>query len=88
MTNLKFTPVQLGNSELRVPPICLGTMTFGEQVSEKDAHAIMDLSLERGINLIRLRFTLYPPQRPPLDRQRLLLVIGLRRTEDDARRSL
>ena len=50
MTNLKFTPVQLGNSELRVPPICLGTMTFGEQVSEKDAHAIMDLSLERGIN--------------------------------------
>jgi len=50
MTKLKFNPVQLGKSELRVPPICLGTMTFGEQVSEKDAHDIMDLSLERGID--------------------------------------
>jgi len=50
MTTHKFTPVQLGNSDLKVPPICLGTMTFGEQVSEKDAHAIMDLSLERGVD--------------------------------------
>jgi len=44
--------VQLGASDLRVTPICLGTMTFGEQVAERDAHAILDRSLERGVNFI------------------------------------
>ena len=44
--------VPLGNSDLRVTPICLGTMTFGEQVSEADSHAILDRSLERGVNFI------------------------------------
>jgi aryl-alcohol dehydrogenase-like predicted oxidoreductase len=44
--------VQLGRSDLRVTPICLGTMTFGEQVDEATAHAILDRSLERGINFI------------------------------------
>lgn len=34
--------IQLGQSDLHVTPICLGTMTFGEQVSEPDAHAILD----------------------------------------------
>lgn len=33
-------------------PICLGTMTFGEQVDEATAHAILDRSLERGIDFI------------------------------------
>lgn len=42
----------LGSSSLQVTPICLGTMTFGEQVDEVDAHAILDRSLERGINFI------------------------------------
>ena len=42
--------VQLGQSDLHVTPICLGTMTFGEQVSEADAHAILDRSLVRGVN--------------------------------------
>ncbi|MCW5666398.1 MAG: aldo/keto reductase [Piscinibacter sp.] len=44
--------VSLGRSDLRVTPICLGTMTFGEQVGEADAHAILDLAVERGINVI------------------------------------
>ena len=44
--------VQLGASALHVTPICLGTMTFGEQVNEADAHAILDRSLERGVNFI------------------------------------
>ena len=33
-------------------PVCLGTMTFGEQVDEADAHAILDRSLERGVDFI------------------------------------
>ena len=40
--------IQLGQSDLFVTPICLGTMTFGEQVAEADAHAILDRAVERG----------------------------------------
>jgi len=45
-------PIQLGQSDLHVTPICLGTMTFGEQVSEADSHAILDHSLARGVNFL------------------------------------
>jgi aryl-alcohol dehydrogenase-like predicted oxidoreductase len=44
--------VALGRSDLHVPKICLGTMTFGEQVDEPTAHAILDRALERGVNFI------------------------------------
>jgi aryl-alcohol dehydrogenase-like predicted oxidoreductase len=44
--------IQLGTSDLHVTPICLGTMTFGEQNSEADAHLQLDRALERGINFI------------------------------------
>ena len=44
--------ISLGQSGLHVTPICLGTMTFGEQVAEADAHAILARSLERGVNFI------------------------------------
>ena len=40
----------LGKSGLTVPAISLGTMTFGEQVGEAPAHAMMDRALERGVN--------------------------------------
>ena len=44
--------IPLGQSDLHVTPICLGTMTFGEQVDEPTAHAILDRSLARGVNFI------------------------------------
>ncbi|MBL8336200.1 MAG: aldo/keto reductase [Rhodoferax sp.] len=44
--------LRLGHSDLHVTPICLGTMTFGEQVDEPTAHAILDRSLALGINFI------------------------------------
>lgn len=44
--------VVLGNEQLRVARICLGTMTFGHQNSEAEAHAQLDLALERGVNFI------------------------------------
>ncbi|WBY03105.1 aldo/keto reductase [Ramlibacter tataouinensis] len=44
--------VSLGASDLRVTPVCLGTMTFGEQVAELQAHAILSRAVERGINFI------------------------------------
>lgn len=44
--------VQLGQSDLHVTPICLGTMTFGEQVDEATSHAILDRSLAAGVNFL------------------------------------
>lgn len=44
--------VSLGTSALSVPPICLGTMTFGEQVDEATAHRILDRALEREVTFL------------------------------------
>ena len=41
---------KLGNTNLDVSLICLGTMTWGTQNSEKDAFEQMDYSLDQGIN--------------------------------------
>ena len=43
---------KLGSSDLMVSPLCLGSMTWGEQNSEKDAHKQMDAALAAGINFI------------------------------------
>ncbi|NNG22715.1 aldo/keto reductase [Telluria aromaticivorans] len=43
---------QLGQSELMVSKACLGSMTFGEQNLETEAHSQLDYALERGINFI------------------------------------
>jgi len=47
-----FDLIPFGRSDLRVTPICLGTMTFGEQVGEAAAHALLDHAVARGINFI------------------------------------
>jgi len=39
----------LGRSGLKVSAICLGTMTWGEQNSEAEGHAQMDLAVDRGV---------------------------------------
>jgi len=40
----------LGRTDLKVSAICLGTMTYGEQNTEADGHAQMDLALDHGVN--------------------------------------
>ncbi len=42
----------LGDSGLRVSAVCLGTMTFGEQTAEAEAHAQLDHALSEGVNFI------------------------------------
>ena len=44
--------IQLGRSDLHVTPICLGTMTFGEQVDEPTAHDILDHAVARGVDFL------------------------------------
>lgn len=43
---------KLGDSDLHVSALALGTMTFGEQNSEAEAHAQLDLACSRGVNFI------------------------------------
>ena len=41
---------KLGNTNIDVSVICLGTMTFGEQNSEAEGFEQMDYALDRGVN--------------------------------------
>ena len=41
---------KLGNTDLKVSTICLGTMTWGEQNTQDEAFDQMDYSLDRGVN--------------------------------------
>jgi aryl-alcohol dehydrogenase-like predicted oxidoreductase len=43
---------QLGTTDLRVTRVCLGTMTWGQQNNEGEAHSQLDYALERGINFV------------------------------------
>ncbi|HEX5513324.1 MAG TPA: NADP(H)-dependent aldo-keto reductase [Gammaproteobacteria bacterium] len=43
---------RLGQTDLKVSAICLGTMTWGEQNTEAEAHAQLDYALAQGINFI------------------------------------
>tara|TARA_Y100000816_G_scaffold13261_1_gene8745 strand:- start:352 stop:1386 length:1035 start_codon:yes stop_codon:yes gene_type:complete len=41
---------KLGNTDLNVSTICLGTMTWGEQNSEKEAFEQMSYAIDNGVN--------------------------------------
>ncbi|MFM0222499.1 NADP(H)-dependent aldo-keto reductase [Paraburkholderia dipogonis] len=43
---------RLGDSDVQVSLIGLGTMTWGEQNTEQEAHAQIDYALDQGVNLI------------------------------------
>jgi aryl-alcohol dehydrogenase-like predicted oxidoreductase len=43
---------KLGSSDLNVSALCLGTMTFGEQNAEIEAHQQLDLAFAHGVNFI------------------------------------
>jgi aryl-alcohol dehydrogenase-like predicted oxidoreductase len=55
----------LPGSDLTVSEVCLGTMTWGEQNSEAEAHAQLDLAVARGVNFIDTA-EMYPV--PPMAR--------------------
>ena len=47
---MKYTT--LPNTDIKVSKICLGTMTFGEQNTESDAHEQLNYAVDQGINFI------------------------------------
>ncbi len=54
---------RLGYSELEVSEICLGTMTFGQQNTEKEAHEQLNFAFSEGVNFIDVA-EMYPV--PPM----------------------
>lgn len=42
----------LGTTDIKVSGICLGTMTWGEQNTEAEAHEQLDYAVDQGINFI------------------------------------
>ena len=47
---MKYTT--LPNTNIKVSKICLGTMTFGEQNTETEAHEQLNYAIEQGVNFI------------------------------------
>ncbi|MGH1577657.1 aldo/keto reductase [Planktotalea sp.] len=47
---MKMNP--LGRTGITVPELCLGTMTFGTQTPEAEAHEQIDMALEAGVNFL------------------------------------
>ena len=43
---------QLSNTDLKVSELCLGTMTFGEQNTEKEGFDQLDMAVDRGVNFL------------------------------------
>ena len=41
---------KLGNTDINVSTICLGTMTWGEQNTQEEGFEQMDYALENGVN--------------------------------------
>jgi len=55
---------KLGNTDLKVSTICLGTMTWGEQNNQKDAFEQMDYALDKGINFFDTAELYAVPMKP------------------------
>lgn len=48
----KLATKKLGDSDLMIPEICLGTMTWGVQNTEAEAHEQLSYALDQGINFL------------------------------------
>lgn len=51
-TTSASTRVRLGDSDLLVSKCCLGTMTWGQQNTEKEAHEQLSYAWDQGINFL------------------------------------
>lgn len=66
---------RLGRTDMTVSAICLGTMTWGEQNTEAEAHAQMDLALDHGVDFFDTA-EMYPVPPGPATQGRTEAYIG------------
>jgi aryl-alcohol dehydrogenase-like predicted oxidoreductase len=75
---------RLGTSDLHVSAICLGTMTFGQQNSEAEAHAQLDYARAQGVNFIdTAEMYPVPPRAETVTRTETIVGNWLRRQPRD-----
>ena len=55
---------KLGNTDLKVSTICLGTMTWGEQNNINDAFKQMDYAVDQGVNFFDTAELYAVPMKP------------------------
>jgi len=55
---------KLGNTDLKVSTICLGSMTWGEQNTQKDAFEQMDYAVDQGVNFFDTAELYAVPMKP------------------------
>jgi hypothetical protein len=67
---------RLGESELKVSEICLGTMTWGVQHSEREAHWQLDFALDHGVNSSTCRDVPGTAERAPTRAPKLSALAG------------
>lgn len=64
MKRARAAMTELGTTGITVPAVCLGTMTFGQQTSEREAQAQLDLALDRGVHFLDTAELYAVPPRP------------------------
>ena len=76
----------LGNTDLKVSTICLGTMTWGEQNNQNEAFEQMDFALDQGVNFWDTAdYMLFHLEKKPMGILRKLLETGLRKLKKETR---
>lgn len=74
----------LGESPIQIPPICLGTMTFGQQNTEAEGHEQLDYALAHGINFIdTAEMYPVPPRAETVHRTESIVGTWLKRQQRD-----
>ncbi len=76
---------KLGRTGVEVSVIALGTMTFGEQNTEADGHAQLDLAVDAGVNFIDTA-EMYPVPPRPETQGRTEAIVGSWLARSPARR--
>ena len=75
---------KLGNTDINVSTICLGTMTWGEQNTQSEAFEQMNYSLENGVNFWdTAELYAVPPKAEHMAIQKLLLGIGSKKQKKE-----
>lgn len=76
---------ELGRSGVSVSAICLGTMTWGEQNTEAEGHAQIDMAVNRGVNFVDAA-EMYPVPPKPETYGRTEEILGTWLARNRARR--
>jgi aryl-alcohol dehydrogenase-like predicted oxidoreductase len=76
----------LGRTDIRVSAICLGTMTWGQQNTEAEGHAQMDIALDRGINFFDTAemYSIPPRAETQGSAERMIVLFSLRKSRGAA----